>query len=247
MTLQRDGTSGPAPARPASASSGTPRGRTATSSSSCSSATTRRRGQRANSGVQVRFPAPHPPVPGCPTTFNGEEQNNAAAGSPSTAATRCRSTTRPTARRSTRARPGSIYGFADLDSAAARTRRRKGVWNDLEIKVVGQHYTVVRNGVVINEFENVPGCRSPAGPTTRARTRAASSATSGCSRTAGRTTSCRSGTSGSRTCRTATEANQRRGAGTRRSAAAQFTHSVLSGIAASRFSGIASPQLSQVP
>jgi len=29
---------------------------------------------RANSGVQVRFPAPRPPVPGCPMTFNGSPQ-----------------------------------------------------------------------------------------------------------------------------------------------------------------------------
>ena len=32
------------------------------------------RGTRANSGVQVRFPAPKPPVPGCPMTFNGSPQ-----------------------------------------------------------------------------------------------------------------------------------------------------------------------------
>ena len=31
-------------------------------------------GERANSGVQVRFPAPRPPVPGCPMTFNGNPQ-----------------------------------------------------------------------------------------------------------------------------------------------------------------------------
>jgi hypothetical protein len=33
----------------------------------------------------------------------------------------------------------------------------KGVWYDLEIRVVNQHYTVIRDGQVINEFENVPG------------------------------------------------------------------------------------------
>jgi hypothetical protein len=33
----------------------------------------------------------------------------------------------------------------------------KGVWNDLAVRVVGQTYTVVRNGVKINEFENRPG------------------------------------------------------------------------------------------
>ena len=33
----------------------------------------------------------------------------------------------------------------------------KGEWSDLEIRVVGQTYTVIRDGVVINEYENVPG------------------------------------------------------------------------------------------
>ncbi len=33
----------------------------------------------------------------------------------------------------------------------------KRVWNDYEIRVVGQHYTVIRNGVVTNEFGNTPG------------------------------------------------------------------------------------------
>jgi hypothetical protein len=36
----------------------------------------------------------------------------------------------------------------------------KNVWNDYEIKVVGQHYTMIRNGVVINEFDNTPGQES---------------------------------------------------------------------------------------
>jgi hypothetical protein len=31
------------------------------------------------------------------------------------------------------------------------------VWNNYELKVVGQHYTIIRNGVVINEFDNTPG------------------------------------------------------------------------------------------
>jgi Domain of Unknown Function (DUF1080) len=117
---------------------------------------------RANSGVQVRFPAPRPNVPGCPTTYNGEEQNNAAwvavncghevqiNDSPETATNDPRKT-------------GSIYGFADLDLTRARPTPA-GVWNRLEVRVVGQHYTVVRNGVVINEFENVPGLPFPGRP-----------------------------------------------------------------------------------
>ena len=58
---------------------------------------------------------------------------------------------------------GSVYGFADLDSVRSRPTP-PGVWNDLEIRVVGQHYTVIRNGAVINEYENVPGVPFPGRP-----------------------------------------------------------------------------------
>ena len=109
-------------------------------------------GARANSGVQVRFPAPHAPVPGCPTDDDawvavvcGHEVqiNDNPAGDPR--------------------KTGSIYGFADLDSEQSNPTP-KGVWNDLEIRVVGQTYTVVRNGEVINEFENAPGLPFPGRP-----------------------------------------------------------------------------------
>ncbi|MFC6018176.1 OmpL47-type beta-barrel domain-containing protein [Plantactinospora solaniradicis] len=50
---------------------------------------------------------------------------------------------------------GSVYGFdrIDLDGAAVTP---KGTWNDYEIRVVGQHYSVFRNGKLINEYVNVP-------------------------------------------------------------------------------------------
>jgi hypothetical protein len=109
-------------------------------------------GARANSGIQVRFPAPHAPVPGCPTDDDawvavvcGHEIqiNDNPEGDPR--------------------KTGSIYGFADLNSEQSRPTP-KGVWNDIEIRVVGQHYTVIRNGVVINEFENAPGLPFPGRP-----------------------------------------------------------------------------------
>lgn len=50
---------------------------------------------------------------------------------------------------------GSIYGFDRVGLGAAVTP--KGSWNDYEIKVVDQHYTILRNGVVINEFDNTGG------------------------------------------------------------------------------------------
>ncbi len=58
---------------------------------------------------------------------------------------------------------GSVYGFADLALDEARPTA-KGTWNELEVRVVGQHYTVIRDGVVINEYENLPGVPFPDRP-----------------------------------------------------------------------------------
>jgi Domain of Unknown Function (DUF1080) len=117
---------------------------------------------RANSGIQVRFPAPHPPVPGCPMTFNGNPIMD--AGAPAWIAVNCgheiQINDSPTG---DPRKTGSIYGFKDLDIAAARPVP-KGTWSELEIRVVGQHYTVIRDGVVINEYENVPGVPFPGRP-----------------------------------------------------------------------------------
>ena len=119
-------------------------------------------GRRANSGVHVRFPAPKGPVPGCPTTFNGNEQDNDAW-----IAVNCGHEVQindsPDGPGNDPRKTGSIYGFADLDSAASDPTPA-GVWNDLEIVVVGQHYTVIRNGEVINEYENKPGVPFPGRP-----------------------------------------------------------------------------------
>jgi hypothetical protein len=112
-------------------------------------------GARANSGIQVRFPAPRPPVPGCPTTFNGGQITD--AGAPAWVAVNCghevQINDNPTG---DPRKTGSIYGFKDLDIAAAHPVE-KGEWSDLEIRVIGQTYTVIRDGRVINEYENVPG------------------------------------------------------------------------------------------
>ncbi|MEU2561128.1 family 16 glycoside hydrolase [Streptomyces longispororuber] len=51
---------------------------------------------------------------------------------------------------------GSVYGFDRVGLAGAGVTP-KGTWNDYEIRVVGQHYAVYRNGVLINEFENGGG------------------------------------------------------------------------------------------
>ncbi|UYQ66755.1 OmpL47-type beta-barrel domain-containing protein [Streptomyces peucetius] len=51
---------------------------------------------------------------------------------------------------------GSIYGFDRVGLAGAGVTP-KGTWNDYEIRVEGQHYSVFRNGKLINEFDNTGG------------------------------------------------------------------------------------------
>ncbi|ONK10086.1 family 16 glycoside hydrolase [Streptomyces sp. MP131-18] len=51
---------------------------------------------------------------------------------------------------------GSVYGF-DLVNRGEALTTPKGTWNDYEIRVVDQHYSVYRNGLLINEFTNAPG------------------------------------------------------------------------------------------
>ena len=51
---------------------------------------------------------------------------------------------------------GSLYGF-DRAGLAGAGVTEKGTWNDYEIRVVDQHYSVYRNGVLINEFDNFGG------------------------------------------------------------------------------------------
>ena len=111
-------------------------------------------GSRANSGVQVRFPAPKLPVPGC-TPANGE---------PAWVAVNCGHEVQINDNPDGDPRKtGSIYGFKDLDRAASKPTPRR-VWNDLEIRVIGQTYTVIRNGEVINRYENAPDIPSPGRP-----------------------------------------------------------------------------------
>ncbi|MFE6282029.1 OmpL47-type beta-barrel domain-containing protein [Streptomyces sp. NPDC057877] len=51
---------------------------------------------------------------------------------------------------------GSVYGFDRVGLAGAGVTQ-KGTWNDYEIRVVDQHYAIYRNGVLINEFDNIGG------------------------------------------------------------------------------------------
>ena len=68
---------------------------------------------------------------------------------------------------------GSMYGFANLNARQARNdeRQTRGVWHTMEIRMVGQQYTVLVDGNVINQFDNaVPRLASRNGdPPTPAR------------------------------------------------------------------------------
>ena len=72
---------------------------------------------------------------------------------------------------------GSVYGFRNLNAKQSRTYERlvKGVWHELEIRMVGQQYTVLVDGNLINQFDNsVPKIATRNGdPPTMARQLAA--------------------------------------------------------------------------
>ncbi|MBB4689067.1 ThuA domain-containing protein [Amycolatopsis jiangsuensis] len=109
----------------------------------------------ANSGVFIRFPDLRTPLDQRPPGSCGTV--GAARTDPAWAAIFCGheiqiydgATGEPQ-------KTGSVYNFDSrtLDQAGVRP---KGTWNDYEIKVVGQHFTMIRNGAVINEFDNTPG------------------------------------------------------------------------------------------
>jgi hypothetical protein len=68
---------------------------------------------------------------------------------------------------------GSIYNFRNLNAQQSRTYERltKGVWHELEIRTIGQQYTVLLDGRMINQFDNsIPKIASRNGdPATVAR------------------------------------------------------------------------------
>ncbi|MFC0006335.1 OmpL47-type beta-barrel domain-containing protein [Micromonospora siamensis] len=96
---------------------------------------------RANSGVFVRFPDPrHDPRESRPewvaVKYGHELQIHDRTDGDAY-------------------KTGSVYGFDRVDLAGARVTP-KGTWNDYEIRVVGQHYQIYRNGELINDYANTP-------------------------------------------------------------------------------------------
>ena len=68
---------------------------------------------------------------------------------------------------------GSVYGFRNLNAEQSGTYKRldKGVWHQYEIRTIGQQYTILIDGQLINQFDNaIPKIASRAGdPPTMAR------------------------------------------------------------------------------
>ena len=51
---------------------------------------------------------------------------------------------------------GSVYGFRNLNAKQSGTYERltKGVWHQYEIRTIGQQYTIMIDGKIINQFDN---------------------------------------------------------------------------------------------
>ncbi|HEX5620697.1 MAG TPA: PKD domain-containing protein [Solirubrobacteraceae bacterium] len=126
-------------------------------------------GTNGNSGIFARFPNPteavqRPPAQRYPC------QVGSAQSDPAWVAIYCGHEIQINDHQGDVQKTGSIYNFSPNDETAARIQPR-GTWVDYELRVVGQHYTIIRNGTVIKEFENAPDQQSSrAGdPSTTAR------------------------------------------------------------------------------
>jgi hypothetical protein len=68
---------------------------------------------------------------------------------------------------------GSVYGFRNLNAQQSGTYERltAGVWHQYEIRTIGQQYTIMIDGKIINQFDNsIPKINTRAGdPPTMAR------------------------------------------------------------------------------
>ncbi|WP_222720941.1 DUF1080 domain-containing protein [Actinomadura sp. HBU206391] len=112
----------------------------------------------SNSGILTRFPDPRIPLEQRPP--GGCGTIGAARTSPAWVAIYCGQEIQiydgPTGEPQ---KTGSVYNFQPLGLEQAKVTPA-GVWNDYEVRVQGQHYTIIRNGEVLTEFGNTPGKNS---------------------------------------------------------------------------------------
>jgi len=112
-------------------------------------------GSNGNGGAFVRFPDPVEAV--TRTAANRYPcQVGSAQSDPSWVAIYCGHEIQVNDHQGDAQKTGSVYNFSPLNAEQAKTQPR-GTWVDYEIKVVGQTYTISRNGEVLQVFENTPG------------------------------------------------------------------------------------------
>jgi glucose/arabinose dehydrogenase len=115
-----------------------------------------------NSGVFVRFPQPDEAV-ALPAPDRYPCQVGSGTSQPAWVAIFCGHEIQINDHQGDTQKTGSIYNFEPVLAPDAGIQP-KGTWVDYEVKVEGQQYTIIRNGVVLNEFDNsIPKNSSRAG------------------------------------------------------------------------------------
>ncbi len=112
-------------------------------------------GTNGNGGAFVRFPNPAEAVTRTAAT-RYPCQVGSAQTDPAWVAIYCGHEIQINDYQSDTQKTGSIYNFSPLDATQAKVQP-SGTWVDYEIKVVGQTYTISRNGEVLQTFQNTPG------------------------------------------------------------------------------------------
>ena len=126
-------------------------------------------GTNGNSGVFVRFPQPEEAV-SRPPAERYPCQVGSATSQPAWVAIFCGHEIQINDHQGDAQKTGSIYNFSANNATQAQIQP-KGTWVDYEVRVVGQQYTIVRNGNVIKSFLNAPDQPStrPGDPSTTDR------------------------------------------------------------------------------
>ena len=138
-------------------------------------------GGYSNGGVFVRFPDPRIPLAQRPSnytyTYDGQvytgnhcSRVGSAATQPAWVAINCghEIQVHDNPGGGEPQKTGSIYNFQAINSSV---QPGAGEWTDYEVRVVGQQYTIIRDGQIVNSFDNaVPRNATRAGdPPTQAR------------------------------------------------------------------------------
>jgi plastocyanin len=111
-------------------------------------------GSNGNGGLFARFPHPDETA-ARPAAERYPCQVGSATSSPAWVAIFCGHEIQINDHQGDTQKTGSIYNFAPLNTEQAKIQPR-GTWVDYELRVVGQTYTIIRNGEVLQEWENAP-------------------------------------------------------------------------------------------